>query len=158
MAFNVYRVQFAMAMQDPDMPSPRYHNVIFVETEADDSGSVHHITGDITSGMVYATRREGRPEESELFVLKEFIGTVESATYPEKINAVLEALPPPPKQKKFNIKTMRTEQMKADGSFYEPGEARPRMVKCTEWTVEQAIPALYASGVLQKEADRDTQR
>ncbi|KFZ06722.1 hypothetical protein V501_07173 [Pseudogymnoascus sp. VKM F-4519 (FW-2642)] len=158
MAFNVYRVQFTMAMQDPDMSSPRYHNVIFVEIEADGSGVVHHVTGDITSGMVYATRREDRPEESEIFVRKEFIGTVESATYPEKINAVLEALPPPPKQKKFNIKTMRTEQMKADGSFYEPGEARPRMVKCTEWTVEQAIPALYASSVLQKEADGDTRQ
>lgn len=141
-----------MVMQDPDMPIPRYHNVIFVEIEADGSGVVHHVTGDITSGMVYATRREGRPEESEIFVRKEFIGTVESTTYPKKINEVLEALPPPPKQKKFNIKTMRTEQMKADGSFYEPGESRPRMVKCTEWTVEQAIPALYASGVLRKEA------
>lgn len=159
MAFNVYRVQFTMAMPDPDMPSPRYHNVIFVEMEADGSGAVHHVTGDITSGMVYATRREGRPEESEIFVRKEFIGTVESATYPERIHVVLEALPPPPKQKKFNIKTMRTEQMKADGSFYEPGEARPPMVKCTEWTVDQAIPALYASGVLQKEAHvGDTRR
>lgn len=159
MAFNVYRVQFTMAMPDPDMPSPRYHNVIFVQTEADGSGAVHHVTGDITSGMVYATRREGRPEESEIFVRKEFIGTVESATYPEKIHLVLEALPPPPKQKKFNIKTMRTEQMKADGSFYESGEARTPMIKCTEWTVDQAIPALYASGILQKEADEgDTRR
>ncbi|KFY87092.1 hypothetical protein V498_07289 [Pseudogymnoascus sp. VKM F-4517 (FW-2822)] len=88
MAFNVYRVQFTMAMPDPDMPSvmpdpdmprPRYHNVIFVETEADGSGAVHHVTGDITSGMTYATRREGRPEDSEIFVQKEFIGTVESA-------------------------------------------------------------------------------
>ncbi|KFY42649.1 hypothetical protein V494_02309 [Pseudogymnoascus sp. VKM F-4513 (FW-928)] len=142
-----------MIMQDPDMPSPRYHNVIFVETEADGSGAVHHVTGDITSGMVYATRKEGRPEDSEIFVQKHFIGTVESAIYPEKIHAVLERLPPPPKQKKFNIKTLRTEQMKPDGSFYDPGEAKPRMIKCTEWTIEQAIPALYASGVLQKAAD-----
>ncbi|KFX91447.1 hypothetical protein O988_07747 [Pseudogymnoascus sp. VKM F-3808] len=154
MAFNVYRVQFAMAMQDPEMPSPRYHNVIFVETETDGSGAVHHVTGDITSGMVYATRPEGPPEKSEIFASKEFIGTVESATYPDKIHAVLKELPPPPKQKKFNIKTMRTEQMKADGSFYELGEERPRMIKCTEWTVEQAIPALYASGVLQKRPNR----
>lgn len=144
-----------MAMPDPDMPSPRYHNVIFVETEADGSGAVHHVTGDITSGMVYATRKEGRPEESEIFVQKDFIGVIESATYPKKIHAVLEVLPPPPKQKKFNIKTMRTEQMKADGSFYEPAEARSPMFKCTEWTVEQAIPALYASGILWKEADRE---
>lgn len=139
-----------MAMPDPDMPSPRYHNVIFVEAEHDGSGFVHHVTGDITTGMVYATRREARPEDSEIFVRKDFIGTVESATYPEQMHAVLEALPPPPRQKKFNIKTMRTEQMKADGSFYKPGEARPPMVKCTEWTVEQAIPALYASGVVRK--------
>ncbi|TVY39518.1 hypothetical protein LSUB1_G003956 [Lachnellula subtilissima] len=66
------------------------------------------------------------------------------------MDKILAAQPPPPKQKHFNIATMKTEQMKPDGTFYEPGEDRPPMIKCTEWTVNQAIPALYASGVLTK--------
>ncbi|KAH9220779.1 hypothetical protein DL95DRAFT_266785, partial [Leptodontidium sp. 2 PMI_412] len=56
--------------------------------------------------------------------------------------------PPPPKQKHFNVETMRTEQMKPDGTFYQPDEYRPPTIKCTEWTENQAIPALYESGVL----------
>ena len=39
-------------------------------------------------------------------------------------------------------------QFKPDGTFYAPNEPREKMKKCTEWTEEQAIPALYASGVL----------
>jgi hypothetical protein len=35
-----------------------------------------------------------------------------------------------------------------DGTFYAPDEPREKMKKCTEWTEEQAIPVLYASGVL----------
>lgn len=26
--FNVYKVQYRLAMQDPDMPQPRYHTVV----------------------------------------------------------------------------------------------------------------------------------
>ncbi|XMA07256.1 hypothetical protein WAI453_000047 [Rhynchosporium graminicola] len=137
-------------MSDPDMPGPRYHNVIFVETQKDGSGIVHHVTGDITSGMVYATKQGRRPETSDTFYAKEFLGTIESVNYPAEIDRVLNAQPPPPKQKHFNIRTMRTEQMKPDGSFYESGEPRPPMIKCTKRTEEQAIPALYNSGILRR--------
>jgi hypothetical protein len=33
-------------------------------------------------------------------------------------------------------------QFKPDGTFYAPNEPREKMKKCTEWTEEQAIPAL----------------
>jgi hypothetical protein len=150
MSYNVFKVKYTIAMPDPDMPSPRYHNVIFVESEPNGDGIIHHVTGDITSGMTYATKNGKRPEQSQTFYGKEFLGTVNAQDYPHRVDQILRAQPPPPKQKHFNIKTMRTEQMKPDGTFYEPGEPRPPMVKCTEWTVNQAIPALYSSGVLRK--------
>ena len=139
-----------MAMQDPDMPQPRYHHVIFIETQHDGPGYTHHVTGDITSGMVYASRKDERPEDSETYIGKEFLGKLKASDYPHELDRVLQALPPPPKQKHFNVATMKTEQMKPDGSFYSPGETRPPMVKCTEWTVDQAIPALYSAGIIHK--------
>lgn len=150
--YNVYKIQYTISMADPDMPQPRYHNVIFVQTETgvNAKGQIHHVTGDITSGMSYAVKEGKQPESSATFFSRESLGTVKVADYPHEMNKVLANQPPPPKQKHFNQKTMRTEQMKPDGTFYEPGEERPPMIKCTEWTVNQAIPALYASGVLTK--------
>lgn len=53
--YRVYTVRFSLSMPDPDMPTPRYHTAIFVETGEDGSGYLHHVTGDITSmgGMRY---------------------------------------------------------------------------------------------------------
>jgi len=150
MSYSVYKIRYTIAIPDPDMPSPRYHNVIFVESDPNGNGIIHHVTGDITSGMYYDTKKAKRPEESESFYAKEFLGAIKASDYPHKMDQVLRAQPPPPKQKNFNIKTMKTEQMKPDGTFYELSEPRPPMIKCTEWTVNQAIPALYASGVLRK--------
>ena len=150
MSHNVYKVIYTLAMQDPDMPAPRYHHLIFVETKADGSGFAHQVLGDIASGMFYDAGRSERPEDAEMFIKKELLGTIDAADYPLRFDQVLVAQPPPPKQKHFNTKTMRTEQIKPDGTFYEPGEARPPMIKCTEWTVNQAIPALYAAGIVQK--------
>lgn len=150
MSYNVFKIRYTIAIPDPDMPSPRYHHVIFVETQPDGSGMIHHVTGDITTGMVYATKLGRRPETSDTFYAKDFLGTIRSIDYPHEMDQVLGAQPAPPKQKHFNIRTMKTEQMKPDGSFYQPGEPRPPMIKCTEWTENQAIPALYNSGYLRR--------
>jgi hypothetical protein len=150
MSHNVYKIKHTIAIPDPDMPQPRYHHVLFVETKPNGDGRIHQVNGDITTGMYYESHDEKGPEELESFHDKEFLGMVKAEDYPERIDDVLRALPPPPKQKKFNVKTMRTEQMKDDGTFYEAGELRAPMWKCTEWTANQAIPALYASGVLRK--------
>lgn len=100
--------------------------------------------------MYYNVKPGRKPEESNTFYAKDFLGTIAAENYPSEINRILAQQPPPPKQKHFNRITMRTEQMKPDGSFYAPGESRPPMIKCTEWTENQAIPALYASGVLRR--------
>ena len=100
--------------------------------------------------MYYDTKRGRRPEESESFYAKAYLGVIKAADYPHQMNQVLSAQPPPPKQKHYNVKTMKTAQIKPDGIFYAPDEPRSPMIKCTEWTINQAVPALYASGVLKK--------
>ncbi|KAK6351930.1 hypothetical protein TWF718_005075 [Orbilia javanica] len=139
-----------MVMQDPEMPSPRYHNTIFIETWEDGykSGRTCHVIGDLVTGMTYNTRIDQDPELDAIFFAKHFLGILKTSDYPDRLNEVLEKLPAPPKQKSFNPRTMRTEQHKSPGVFYEPGEERPPMVKCTEWTMNQAIPALLEAGIL----------
>ncbi|EWC43738.1 hypothetical protein DRE_07356 [Drechslerella stenobrocha 248] len=148
MSYRVYRVEYQVAVPDPDMPSPRYHNVIFVETGADGSGISHQVVGDLVTGMSYQSERDEAPQTSGTFHARHYLGTINESDYPARMDEVLEELPPPGKQKSFNTQTMRTEQHKMPGVFYAPGEPRPPMIKCTEWTINQAIPALIESGVL----------
>ncbi|RFU25960.1 hypothetical protein B7463_g10379, partial [Scytalidium lignicola] len=81
MSYNVYKIKYTIAIPDPDMPSPRYHHVIFVETHADGGGVIHNVTGDITSGMHYETENSGRPENSETFFEKEYLGKTKAVDY-----------------------------------------------------------------------------
>lgn len=98
--------------------------------------------------MTYTSSPCSRPEDSPSLYAREFLGLVAAKHYPEEIERVLKGVPPPGKQKAFNASTMRTEQVKPDGTFYGPGEFRPPMIKCTEWTIERAIPALRIAGIL----------
>ena len=141
---NVYKVRFKLAMQDPDMPAniTRYHTVLFVETADDGSGYVHQVTGDVTAGMQYQKRPSPRPQDDESYFNCELLGTVPVSRYPTDFDEVCAAQPAPPKQKAFNVSTMRTEPFRLDGSFYGSGESRRPLIKCTEWTEQQAIPAL----------------
>ena len=147
--YNVYKVRDETAIPDPDMPGPRYHTFIFVETEPDGSGYIHQVTGDLVTGMRYESKRAERPKDSEAFHSKESIGTVLASSYPTGVDAVCRAQQPPGRQKAFNIKTQRTEPVKAVGTFYQPGEYRNPLFKCTEWTEILAIPALKVAGVIE---------
>ncbi|EER42870.1 conserved hypothetical protein [Histoplasma capsulatum H143] len=122
-------------MQDPEETETRYHTVIFIVTDDNGDGYIHHVTGDITAGMAYLPKQGKQPETSQTFHRKEFLGLVQKSKYPEEVN-----------------RTMRYEQFKPDGSFYAPGEPRPRYFKCTEWTETKAIPALFQAGVLEQGA------
>lgn len=146
--YKVFKVRYELAMPDPDVPGPRYHTVIFVETDADGSGVIHHVTGDLVSGMKYDWKKARQPELSGTFYNKEHIGYVGSSSYPQSVDQICIAQPAPPRQKAFNTRTLRYEPIKPDGSFYAPGEARPALIKCTEWTERQAIPALQRSNVI----------
>ncbi|KAJ9241027.1 hypothetical protein DTO271D3_1120 [Paecilomyces variotii] len=153
MSYKVYKLKLNLAMQDPDMPPPRYHTIIFVETNAQGSGSgiKHHVTGDIVSGMHYESKLYPNPDISESLYSKELIGYTVASTYPHAWDEILKNVPPPPKQKAFNSKTMRTEPVKSWNplTFYEPGEPRQLLMKCTEWTEQKAIPALKNHNLIQ---------
>ncbi|KAK6540161.1 hypothetical protein TWF694_008982 [Orbilia ellipsospora] len=148
MSYNVYRVEFTISLLDPEVPPPRYHNVIFVETGTDGSGVIHNVAGDMVAGMKYETENSPKPEDSITYHAKYFLGTVSTSGYPANIDGVLEGVPAPTPQKSFNLATMATEQHKSPGVFYAPGEPRPPLYKCTEWTINHAIPALIEAGVL----------
>lgn len=148
MTYPIYRILYKIALPDPDMPQPRYHNILFVETNpVARSGTMHEVSGVITCGMSYASSPDRpNPESDEMFFRKELIGVVGVEEYPDAFESVLRGIPPPKRQKAFNVRTMRTEQIRPEGGLYGEGEERPRMAKCAEWTVEGAIPALVAAG------------
>ncbi|KAI2707293.1 hypothetical protein CBS147332_6947 [Penicillium roqueforti] len=151
--YPVYKVKLNLSMQDPDMPSPRYHTILFVQTNAQGpgSGTKHHVTGDIVTGMHYEPVNYDDPETDENFFYKELIGHTRALNYPKNWNDILSSVPAPPKQKAFNTVTMRTEPVKSWDPvvFYEPGEPRRPLVKCTEWIEDRAIPILINAGLVQ---------
>ncbi|KAJ5774755.1 hypothetical protein N7457_009651 [Penicillium paradoxum] len=156
--YPVYKVKLKLAIQDPDMPSPRYHTILFVQTNEPDprSGIKHHVTGDIVAGMHYEAAAYNDPEADENFVSKELIGHTRALNYPKNWNDILKSIPAPPKQKAFNKVTMRTEPIKSWDPlvFYEPGEPRQPLIKCTEWIEDQAIPILINAGLIQWRHER----
>ncbi|KAM5454298.1 hypothetical protein MaudCBS49596_002315 [Microsporum audouinii] len=150
--YEVYKVKHMLAMQDPEETETRYHTILFIVTDDNGDGYTHHVTGDITAGMTYQCRRDERPEALETFHKKEFLGLVSKSKHPAEVDRVCLSIPAPHSQKRFNPQTMRYEQFKPDGSFYAPGEPRPRYFKCTEWIENKVIPALFQAGVLEQGA------
>ncbi|KAJ5351903.1 hypothetical protein N7452_000877 [Penicillium brevicompactum] len=156
--YPVYKVKFRLSIQDPDMPSPRYHTILFVETNerGPRTGTKHHVTGDIVTGMQYEPTIIDDPESDENLFSKELIGHTQALNYPKRWNDLLKSLPAPPKQKAFNCKTMKTEPVKTwePLTFYGVGEQRRPLVKCTEWIENQAVPMLINTGILQEAHER----
>jgi hypothetical protein len=141
---QVFLVKFALPMQDPDLPSPRYHTTLFVETEPNGNGTIHQVTGDIASSasMHYAPTPSEPPERMPEFHTSQILGVTPVSKHPGEWQRALESILASPQQKAFNIKT------KTPLMFYEPGEPRRRLVKCTEWTMERAIPELKKEGLI----------
>ncbi|KAL4900663.1 hypothetical protein BDW74DRAFT_182500 [Aspergillus multicolor] len=150
--YEVYIARYTLAIHDPDIPGPRLHHTIFVQTSPDGNGFLHQVTGDITNpgGMTYLVQDKKPQDEIQLPQSLEKLGVTPVETYPEQWERVIRAVPPPPQQKAFNVQTMRTEPFKSKDplTFYQPGEERRPLVKCTEWTMQRVIPALKANGLL----------
>lgn len=148
--YDVYRVEYRLGMHDNMMgPGTRYHNVIFVATDPDGGGRILQVEGGIgeTNGMRFREKPGKRPEESDTYVQKHYLGKIMASDYANVVQ-LLQTIPPPPRQRNFNKHTMATEQCKPDGTFYLPNEPRPPYMKCTEWTLLKALPALQQSGLL----------
>lgn len=147
MSHQAFVVRDGPAILDPDVPGTHYYFVIFVQDLSGNEGWAHSVTGDLVLGMHYEKKRILDPRISDTFHDMVFIGNIDAATYHHCVDSELQQQPPPPKQKAFNRDTMKTEPCKKNGTFY-GNEERPRLIKCTEWTLEQAVPALKAAGVL----------
>jgi hypothetical protein len=106
--------------------------VIFVGTNSDGSGFIHHVTGDFVTGMRYERKIGKIPEESGIFHNKELLGKIQATNYPARVDQVCTAQPPPPPQKRFNPKTNKTKQFKPDRTFYAPNESREKIKKYTK--------------------------
>ncbi|PVH90570.1 hypothetical protein DM02DRAFT_475401, partial [Periconia macrospinosa] len=148
--YNVYRVEYKLGLQDPLMgPGPRAHNAIFVETDQDGGGQILQVTGAITepNGMYFQEKKGKRPEESETYLRKHYLGQIQAAKYPNVIQ-LMQSVPAPPLQRDFDSKTLSWVPCKPDRSRYKPGETIPPYMKCTEWTLQRAIPALEHSRLL----------
>ncbi|KAH7383541.1 hypothetical protein BKA64DRAFT_682543 [Cadophora sp. MPI-SDFR-AT-0126] len=150
MEIPVYKIKYTLAIPDPFMNQPRHHTVLFlpVPSHPSGSGTIHHVIGDLVSGMSYACRLEPKPESVDTFYSRELLGHVNEDDYPKAFEDILKRLDPPPMQRRFSTKTMRIEQCKPDGSWYEEGEVKGRTWKCAEWIDEKAVPALIKAGLL----------
>ncbi|EWG55134.1 hypothetical protein FVEG_17461 [Fusarium verticillioides 7600] len=145
-----------MALPDPHMPPGRFHHAICVETSKDGSGTLYHVTGDVTStnGMSYESRESSDPAQLEGFYSKQLLGYTSSDSHPGKWNALLASLPTPPQQKASNPSNHgRVEPFKEkigdfEYVFYTDGEERKPLWKCTEWVEWYAIPALHENGLI----------
>jgi hypothetical protein len=122
MSRKVYKVSYAGVPLD--------HQVVFVETDADGTGHIFHVIGNIQEGMSYEHKPGMKPEDSVTFVIKEYIRTVSATNY-ARIESIVNDVDPPKKQ--------------FDGARrINPQEPLRR---CQEWTTE-AIQALRESDVL----------
>ncbi|KAF5658267.1 hypothetical protein FDENT_14111 [Fusarium denticulatum] len=154
--YPVYKVKSHMALPDPHMAPGRFHHAIFVETSKDGSGTLYHVTGDVTSakGMSYESRNSPDPAQLEGFHSKELLGYTGFDVHPRQWNALLASLPTPPQQKASNPwKQGRVEPFKEqigdyEYQFYSDGEERKPLWKCTEWVEWHAIPALWKHGLI----------
>lgn len=123
MPYNVYKVAY--------LGAPRDHHGLFVETEPDGTGILIHVFGNIQSGMMFEEKKAKRPEDSNSFVEKTFLGIVSTRNYYHMVETCGK-IPPPKKQ--FN-----------GGKRLYPKEPLRR---CQEWT-DEAVQALSSQGILQ---------
>lgn len=122
MPLPVYHVEY--------LGSPN-HEAIFVRlSEADGSGLLFHVIGNIQEGMKYECRSTKRPEDSLSFVGKNQVGWISSSDL-QRFKSTCESNPPPAKQ------------------FNGPRRIDPRkpLRRCGEWAAE-SLQALKSNGVL----------
>ncbi|CAG8950630.1 hypothetical protein HYFRA_00002839 [Hymenoscyphus fraxineus] len=88
----------------PDHEMPR--GTQDITTEANGNGMIHHVTGDIThfrNALRYMQREEHDPKSQKPSSTRKHLGTIQASDYPhgQKMNELLKAQPPPPKQKEL---------------------------------------------------------
>ncbi|KAI5465407.1 hypothetical protein BGZ63DRAFT_103589 [Mariannaea sp. PMI_226] len=123
MSYNVYLVA--------SLGMPRDHHALFIETNSDGTGRLIHVTGNVQNGMEFEEREEKRPDDSETFVSKSFLGTIYAECY-RNVSEICKSNAPPKKQ------------------FDGPKRLYPEepLRRCQEWTAE-VVESLVSKGILQ---------
>ncbi|KAF2475386.1 uncharacterized protein BDR25DRAFT_279425 [Lindgomyces ingoldianus] len=148
--YNIYRVEEKLGLQDPLMgPDIRYHNSLFIETFPNGGGRFLQVIGTISdaTGMTFQESQGPRPDDLDTFHQKHLLGQIRASDSASVVR-LLAGIDPPPRQRSFNYNTLAWEKCKPDGSSYGEEELRPPYMKCTEWMLQKAIPALQQSGIL----------
>lgn len=125
MSYPVYLVEY--------LGLSRNHHAIFVETNPSDfSGYTYHVIGNIQEGMKFDHKEAKKPELSNTFVGKTYLGTVSESNY-SRVQGVVQTVLPPEKQ------------------FDGPKRIDPkkRIRRCQEW-VSEAVQALREEGILEE--------
>ena len=123
MSYKVYLVSY--------QGLPREHHAIFFETEADGSGFIYQVSGNIQQGMKHDYKKAKKPENSNSFLSKAYLGTTSHANY-KRVQKICNGIEPPKKQ------------------FNGPTRLNPDVPlrRCQEWT-QETIQALKDSRVLE---------
>lgn len=148
--YNVFRVETRLGVQDPLMGSAiRNHNSVFIETSDDGSGRVLQVNGNLvdSGGMYFEDIQSLSPQAEDTFIRKHRLGQINAIDY-GKVVELLKSIDPPPRQRIWSYTERAWVQCRPDGALYGENEEKPRYWKCTEWTLEKAIPALIESGLL----------
>jgi hypothetical protein len=63
----LYKIKYTLSLPDPMMPQPRHHTVLFIPhaSSPSSSGIVHHVVGDLITGMHYESRPKPAPEDND---------------------------------------------------------------------------------------------
>lgn len=122
--YHIYRVESCLGLQDALMgPDTRYHNILFIETQADGSGCAIQVIGTIadTTVMLFYENSCLAPEALEAFHQKHYFGQIWAEDY-EVMMKLLEGLEKLPSQRVFDTMKLVYVKCKSDGSRYEKGE------------------------------------
>lgn len=123
MSYSVYLVTYE--------GMPRDHHAIFFQTNADESGFIYQVSGNIQQGMKHDHKRAKKPENSDSFVKQDYLGKTSHAKYP-RVEGICNAIEPPQKQ------------FEGAKRLYPHQPLR----RCQEWTKE-VIDALKDAGILE---------
>lgn len=126
MPYKVFKVFEININPDPH----RGHHAIFVEANADGSGQIFQVTGNVQQGMMYENKPWPKPKTYIAFSHKEPLGSVSEDEY-IKMDEICATIPPPPKQ--YNL-----------GKKLDPTVP---LWNCQDWTTE-AVQSLRAAKVL----------
>lgn len=152
MSYNIYILSQKPSPQDAHHdPSSRTHTTIFIETHESSPGSgrILQVTGSISegAGMTFSETLTPNPSDSETYLSKQYLGQILADQYSNVVQ-LIESIPPPALQHTFSKKLMSYIPCKPDKTPYLPNEPVPADMKCSEWTLQRAVPALRSSGLL----------